>query len=124
MDSIWRIKKRVLEELLEASENSLPNEFACLLGTIKDRKFVEEFIVPRIEASVYSTSIHLQEIPFDDSIVGSFHSHPSGVPEPSSADKKLFTRYKLNIIVGRSKEGWRVKAFNKNSEKIEFQLID
>ena len=110
---ISHVDSATLEELLKAAENSLPNEFLALLVAedssklsfktedLENVKVITGFhIIPATNVTRKSASIKTQSVPTTETIVGSFHSHPSGVLKPSQKDKQMFQKYPINIIAG------------------------
>jgi proteasome lid subunit RPN8/RPN11 len=98
--NVKSIKKRTLKMIVEASKSSYPNEFGAVLraekGVIK-----ELMLVPGTESGAHSALFHMHMLPLDYTIVGTVHSHPSGVIRPSDADLDLFRRFGwVHIIVG------------------------
>jgi proteasome lid subunit RPN8/RPN11 len=65
----------------------------------------------------------LHMLPIDFSIIGTVHSHPSGIPIPSKADLELFDKYgKIHIIVASpfNESSW--KAYTYTGEEIEIAI--
>ena len=59
----------------------------------------------------------------DKSIVASCHSHPSGNLNPSINDRAVFSRFKLNLIIGPPHTIHNIKAYNADGREIQFRLI-
>ena len=121
---IWGIKTKTLRMILEASRETYPNEFSATLraegGVIN-----EILMLPGTLQGETSAILRLHMLPIDYSVVGSVHSHPSGVIRPSEEDLRLFEKFgKVHIIVGRPYDmgSWRVFDFNGNP--IELELVD
>ncbi len=96
---MWQIKKTILEDLMVTAHNYLPDEFLCFLGGNKKEQTIEEVVILPTWNGKTSSSINLHSFPMDDTIIGSFHSHPNGVAMPSRADLKFFRRFDINIIL-------------------------
>ena len=120
---MWKIKKELLIEMLNAATKNYPSEFICFLGGDADKEEIIEFIFLPNESDEYSASINTQSIPFDDAIIGSLHSHPNSTNTPSNADKKLFARYPINLILGYPFLIENVGAYNKKINKLQIELI-
>ncbi len=101
---MWKVKKSLLEDALQASENYLPDEFMCFLGGDKKKQEITEIVLLPTYNSKNSASVNLMNAPIDDTIVGTLHSHPNGYSNSSTADKKFFENYELNIIIGLTKK--------------------
>jgi proteasome lid subunit RPN8/RPN11 len=114
---MWQIKKTIIEDLIASSKKMYPDEFLCFLGGDKAVKRVDEIIfLPTTSGETFS-SVDVLSIPFDESIIGSFHSHPNGMAFPSKADKTFFHRYFLNLILGLGTID-DVRAFNNEGNEI------
>lgn len=94
-----RIKEEVVDGVLEACRNVHPHEFIGLLRA--EEGMITEIILP--PASIYGKGLaqfqpHM--LPFDFSIVGSIHSHPSGSGSPSAQDLNFMFNFGfVHIIV-------------------------
>lgn len=120
---MWKIKKDLMIEMLNAAKNSYPNEFICFLGGDSKKEEITEFVFLPNETDENSASINTQVIPFDDTIVGSLHSHPNSTNTPSYADKKLFAKYKINLILGYPFLIENIGAYDEKIDKIQMDLI-
>jgi len=118
---MWTVKKTLLEDLMDASKRYYPDEFMCFLAGDKKKKLVEEFVLLPNTSGRNFASIQESVIPLDSSIIGSVHSHPTGQARPSQADKKLFGRYEINLIisVGEGKIGF----FDSHGNTLEASII-
>jgi len=97
---MWKIKKSLLEDLMQSARNYYPDEFMCFLSGNRKKEVIEEFVfLPSTNGKNFA-SISVNSIPIDDTIIGSVHSHPSGSVRPSNQDKRLFSKYPVNIIIG------------------------
>ena len=121
---MWKIKKAVLLSAVEASWNFLPDEFMCFLSGDKKTQTINEIVFLPSSSSADAVSINDWIIPFDESILGSFHSHPNGIPFPSSADKRFFARFSLNAILGSPFAVENIRFFDYHGKRIEVSLID
>ena len=120
---MWKIKKELIIELLNAAKKSYPNEFICFLGGSVKKEEITEFVFLPNESDTHSASVNALSIPFDDTIIGSLHSHPNSTSIPSNADKKLFTKYHVNLILGYPFLIENIGAYDKNSANINVNLI-
>lgn len=97
---------------LEASRETHPNEYMGLLRgeraeTVGVSAADEEalvvtdvLVIPGTESNSVSATVRTSMIPNDFSAVGSVHSHPNGVLEPSQADLATFGNGQVHIIIG------------------------
>ncbi len=120
---MWKIKKNLLNEMLNASNNNYPNEFICFLGGKSKLEEITEFVFLPSETDENSASINQQAMPYDETIIGSLHSHPNSTNTPSLADKKLFVKYPINFILGYPFLIENTGVYDKKSNKIKIELI-
>jgi proteasome lid subunit RPN8/RPN11 len=94
---------------LEASRETHPDEYMGLLrgepaeefGLDHDGLLVTDvLIIPGTESNPVSATVKTSMVPNDFSSVGSIHSHPNGVLQPSQADLATFGKGQVHIIVG------------------------
>ncbi|EQD31723.1 hypothetical protein B2A_13730, partial [mine drainage metagenome] len=79
---MWSIRRRVIRMVMEASRDSLPKEFGAFLRA--EKKVIYEIaILPGTIQGDSHTIFQIYNKPIDFSMVGSIHSHPSGVISPS-----------------------------------------
>ena len=108
MKRVHAIARRTLRMILEASRDMHPMEFGAILradeGTI-----TEILLVPGTISGKRHAIFQLHMLPPDFAVVGTVHSHPSGVYEPSDEDLALFNKFGgIHLIVGHpySEESW------------------
>ena len=122
--NVRSIKKKTLRMILEASKSSYPEEFGALMRARKS--VIDELILlPGTVQGERSALFKLHMLPIDFTIVGTVHSHPSGVCLPSDADLDLFRRYGwMHIIVCRpySTRSWA--AYNAAGEPMDLTVVD
>src|SRR2546426_11108051 len=100
MKRVTAIARKTLRMILEASRDMYPREFGAILraaeGTI-----TELILVPGTISGKRHAIFQLHTLPADFSGVGTVHSHPSGVYEPSDEDRALFNRFGgIHLITG------------------------
>lgn len=118
--STVRVDREALETFLDLCRQVYPNENIMLIrGRVKGGvATVNEFLIPPF--STYAEgfsgfSMHL--IPFDLSIIGVAHSHPSGNNSPSVEDlNNIYGR--LMIIASYPYNEGAVAAYNSKGEKV------
>ena len=122
-----------LEFVLEASEDAHPNEYmgmlrgedARRLGLDRDGTVViDVLVIPGTESNPVSATVKTSMIPNDMHGIGSVHSHPNGVLQPSDADLGTFGRGSVHIIVGApyGRDDWR--AFDSSGEERDLSVLD
>ena len=127
------IARETMEFLLEASEDTHPNEYmgflraedADVLGLDRSGQVITDvLVVPGTESSPVSATVKTSMKPNDLKSVGSVHSHPNGVLRPSDADLATFGQGEVHIIIG-APYGWgNWKAFDNAGEPTTLEVID
>ncbi|MDD3083961.1 MAG: Mov34/MPN/PAD-1 family protein [Candidatus ainarchaeum sp.] len=121
---MWKIKKNLINDIIQSSKNYLPEEFLCFLSGNEEKKEINEIVlIPTQNGNDYS-SINIYNMPIDKTIIGSLHSHPNGLPIASKADKKFFERFKINIIIGITQVETKINAYDNKSNKINIKIVD
>jgi len=116
-----RIKREVLEALLEFSRNAHPRENIFLLRGEKRKGevIIEEALIPPLaEYGETFTIVPLHMLPIDFSIVGTYHSHPSGIPIPSPDDLNNFYGAVMLIAAYPYDSEYCVAAYNRRGDKL------
>jgi len=119
-------KKDLIEGLLEYASEVHPEEMIVLLRGERreDHTYVHTVIIPPFSVGGAGfSSFNPYMLPADMSIVGSAHSHPSGVKRPSVQDLLHMYGYILVIIGYPYRDPKRdVAVFNKEGRPLEFDL--
>jgi len=121
---MWQIKKSVLINAMSAAKNYYPDEFMCFLGGDRKTKTINEIVLVPTENTKNSASINELTIPFDETIVGTLHSHPNENNTPSNADKKFFRKYTLNIILGYPYDLTNASFYDENAKIPQVEIIE
>jgi len=121
---MWKIKQSVLLNAILAANNFLPEEFVCLLGGDKKKNEVSEIVFVPSETSEDSASINTLSIPFDETIVGSLHSHPFTSGTASEEDKRFFGKYSLNIILGHPYTIENAQFFDEKGNRTQILILE
>ncbi|MFB6096612.1 MAG: Mov34/MPN/PAD-1 family protein [Haloferacaceae archaeon] len=127
------IAAETLEFVLEASEQTHPNEYMGLLrgedarglGLDRDGTVVTDvLVIPGTESNPVSATVRTSMIPNDRRAVGSVHSHPSGALRPSDADLGTFSKGSVHIIIGNpyGRDDWQ--AFDREGQPRELDVLD
>lgn len=118
-----KIRKGVIELVMESSKDSLPNEFAALLKAKKDIIF-EIALLPGTISGDRSAIMQLWNRPIDLNYVGTIHSHPSGVIHPSYEDRNLYSKFgNIHVIVGYPFNLYSWRAFNNEGTEIKLEMV-
>ena len=119
-----KIKQATLESIIIAAQNTYPDEFIALLGADKKKVIKELVILPSTYGSTFS-SIRRDLVPFDSSIVGSVHSHPSHSNRPSSGDLKAFPGMgEVHLIICMPFDLNSIKAYDVKGNELEIEAVE
>lgn len=131
--SVLGIAADALGFAMEAAEDSHPDEYLGLLRAtpavdlgVADEGYVvtDVLVVPGTETNPVSATFGSSQVPNDMRTVGSVHSHPNGVLAPSDADRAMFGRGQVHVILGHpySRNSWR--AFDSEGEPRDLDVLD
>ena len=133
---------------LEASRETHPNEYMGLLrgepaeavgvdvaaiGSAANRSRSDDgaalvvtdvLVIPGTESNPVSATVRTSMIPNDFSAVGSVHSHPNGVLEPSQADLATFGNGQVHIIIGYPYERNDWVALDREGKRRSLPVVD
>ncbi len=113
--------KDLKESVIEYAKENFPNEIILLLkGRLeKESARVESFVIPPMARGGRTRAIfNMNLLPPDRSIIGSIHSHPSGVALPSKEDL-LYGMGPIIMIIGLPSE---IRAFDKNGRELKVRF--
>jgi proteasome lid subunit RPN8/RPN11 len=109
--------------IMEASRDSMTKEFGAYLRAEKNVIY-EIAILPGTIQGDKHTIFQTYNKPIDFSIVGSVHSHPSGVTLPSDADIHMFQNSgPIHLIVGYPFRLSDYSAYNQDGMKTDIKII-
>ena len=128
------IARETMEFILEACEETHPNEYMGFLRAEDARKLdgidrngqviTDVLVIPGTESNPVSASVRSHMKPNDMRSVGSVHSHPNGALRPSDADLGTFGQGQVHIIVG-APYGWgNWKAFDNAGRPTTLDVLD
>jgi len=123
--STVKIRRELIEGLLEVSKEVHPREFIGLLRA--EKGVISEVIIPPF--SVYGlgeSSFSPYDLPIDFSLVGSVHSHPSGNPLPSKQDMNIAFSFGVVhlIITYPYSSPENVHAYDKEGNLLKLQIVE
>jgi proteasome lid subunit RPN8/RPN11 len=122
----WNIKQVCLDIILESAKSIYPKEFGGLLRVDSKLKhtIIEVILLPGTISGGSQAIFQLHMLPIDFSIIGTVHSHPSGIPRPSSADLTLFDKYgKIHIIVASPFNEHSWKSYDYLGNEIDIKIV-
>ena len=132
-DELLGIARETVEFVLEAAAETHPNEYmgflrtddAATLGLDRDGQVITDvLVIPGTESTPVSASVRTHMKPNDMRAVGSVHSHPNGVLQPSDADLATFGQGDVHLILG-APYGWSDwKAFGSDGRQRSIEVID
>jgi proteasome lid subunit RPN8/RPN11 len=117
-----KVKNELIEGLLAYSRDMHPKEMILLLrGKVGEDVEVEEVIIPpsAVHGQCFS-SFQPYMIPFDLSILGIVHSHPSGMLEPSAYDLNHFYGRIMMIVAYPYQSVEDVAIFDRKGQEVSF----
>jgi proteasome lid subunit RPN8/RPN11 len=126
LEKVVYINQSVVDSILSYAKSNHPREGILLLrGRVSgDRAIVEDLVIPpfAIHGEGFS-SFPLHSLPFDISVIGVVHSHPSGVLSPSLNDLNNFYG-KIMVIAAFPYESDRdIAVFNDRGDLLKHKVI-
>jgi proteasome lid subunit RPN8/RPN11 len=120
------ISRESLDQLLSFAGYQHPHEVIVLLRgrKVQGAIIVEEFLLPpfaSVGMNYARFPIHM--LPIDFSIVGTAHSHPTGVKKPSTADLKNFYS-RVMIILGYPYSREDIVVYDSKGVRLPMIVID
>ena len=127
MSKIVIFNRSVIESILNYSKSLHPREGILLLrGKVKkDKIIIEDVEVPPLSIHGHSFSnFPLYMLPIDFSVVGTAHSHPSGILSPSIGDLNNF--YGRIMVIAAYPYNWdrQVAVFNSQGRQAKYEIIE
>jgi proteasome lid subunit RPN8/RPN11 len=122
---MWKIKRAVLESIVQAAQNTFPDEFIAFLGgEMKKKEVTELLILPSLSGSE-AAIIRSDLLPLNVKSAGSVHSHPGYSNFPSSADKKMFSQHgEIHLIICLPFSVQTIRAFDSAGKTMLFEEIE
>lgn len=121
------IDRSVILSILDYARACHPKEGVLLLrGKIsKDRILVEEVEIPPLAVHGHRFSnFPLYMLPIDFSVVGTAHSHPSGVLKPSITDINNFYGRIMIIVAYPYRSEQDIAIFNGKGNIIRYEMAE
>jgi len=116
---VIRIKKEVLDFIVQAARNVYPAEFSGLLRMEGDT-ITEVIVVPKTNFGHGFSIMEFIHLPITVKYEGSVHSHPSASNKPSKADLAFFSKIgRVHLIIAYPFTKETLAAYdNKGVDKI------
>jgi len=117
------IRRKTLRMILAASKDAYPNEFGAFLRAEKG-VITELLLIPGTIGGKRHAIFQFHHAPIDFSVVGTVHSHPSGVFAPSDEDRLLFGKFGgVHIITGRPYDETTWAAWDNAGQQIALEVV-
>ncbi len=117
------ILRKTLRMILEASRDIYPREFGAFLRA-EEGLITELVMIPGTVSGRRHAIFQTWMLPPNVGVVGTVHSHPSGVYRPSDEDRMLFSNFGgLHIIVGHpfTEQTWA--AWTSKGERYDLRIV-
>ncbi len=123
MKRVEAITRKTLRMILEASRDIYPREFGAILRA-EEGVITELLLIPGTVSGNRHAIFQIHMIPTDFAVVGTVHSHPSGVYEPSDEDRALFNKFGgIHLIVGYPYEENTWAAWTNKGQRATLRVI-
>ena len=123
MKRVEAITRKTLRMILGASRDIYPREFGAILRA-EQGVITELLLIPGTVSGNRHAIFQIHMIPTDFAVVGTVHSHPSGVYEPSDEDLALFNKFGgIHIITGYpfSESTWA--AWTNKGQRVGLKVV-
>jgi len=120
------VNRSVIRSILDYAKACHPKEGILLLkGSLsKNRITVNEVEIPPLAVHGFGFSnFPLHMLPLDFSVVGTAHSHPSGVLRPSITDLNKFYGRIMIIAAYPYRSEENVAVFDREGRSIEYEIV-
>jgi len=117
---------KVVDSLLSYARTQHPREGVLLLRGKVDK---EKILVNDVEVPPLAThgegfaSFPLHMLPIDFSVVGVAHSHPSGMPTPSTADLNRFYGRIMAIVAYPYQTRQDIAVFSREGKALKYEVL-
>lgn len=122
-----RIQRVVVNSILTYAKVFHPKEGILLLRGRNEKNtiLIDEVVIPpfAVHGTGFST-FPVHRLPADFSIVGTAHSHPSGILYPSIGDLNNFYGKLMIITAYPYRSEQQIAIFNKNGKTVAFKILD
>ncbi len=121
------ISRSATDGIISYSKALHPNEAILILHgkTTPEQVFIEGLVIPPFASSgPYYSGYSNFYLPFDNSYVGSAHSHPGGSNRPSLEDLNRGFYGAVSIIIAHPYEDRTIAAYDENGNKLDIKITD
>jgi proteasome lid subunit RPN8/RPN11 len=121
------VLRSVIDGIISYSKSLHPNEAILILQgkTTRDQIIIEGLIIPPFASSgPYYSGFSNYHLPFDNSYVGSAHSHPGGSNRPSLEDLNRGFYGAVSIIIAHPYDDRTIAAYDRDGNKLEINITN
>ena len=125
--STINIKKELLNQILQNAESMHPREMLLLLRgkRSKDQITITDVLIPPLAVHGRGfTGFQSHMLPMDFSLVGTVHSHPSGVLQPSLPDLHYSFGRVIMIVGFPYLDESHVAVFSHSKERLTLKITE
>lgn len=122
---MFKIKRATIESIIIAARNTYPDEFLALIGDGGNSGVIDELVVLPATYGKNFASLRTDLVPFDSSVKGSVHSHPSINNFPSAADLNIFPALgEIHLIIAYPFNYDTLRASDIKGREIKFEIVE
>jgi proteasome lid subunit RPN8/RPN11 len=121
------IDRSVIDSILTYAKIQYPREGILLLrGKVdKNEILVDEVVIPPLAVHGHGYSqFPLHMLPMDLSIMGTAHSHPSGVLRPSVGDLNHFYSRILVIMAYPYESEQQISVYDREGNTVKYEIVN
>ena len=121
------VLRSVIDGIISYSKSLHPNEAILILQgkTTRDQVIIEGLIIPPFASSgPYYSGFSNYHLPFDNSYVGTAHSHPGGSNRPSLEDLNRGFYGAVSIIIAHPYDDRTMAAYDRDGNKLEINITN
>ena len=121
------LTQSVIDGVLDCGKACYPKEGIVLLRgrIVANRIFISEIEIPPLAVHGFSlSSFPLHMLPTDLSVVGTAHTHPSGVLQPSTMDLNHFYGRLMIIAAYPFKSSKNLAVFDSEGNMVEYETSE
>jgi proteasome lid subunit RPN8/RPN11 len=119
------ISRIAADGIISYSKALHPNEAILVLQgkTSREQIVIDGLVVPPFASSgPYFSGFSDYHLPFDDSYIGSAHSHPSGSNRPSLEDLNRGFYGAVSIIIAHPYEDKTIAAYDRDGNSLQIAI--
>ena len=121
------VNRSVVDSILTYAKLQHPREGILLLRGAVDNSeaHVKEVVIPPLAIRGYSYSAFpLHMLPIDLSIIGTAHSHPSGVLQPSIEDLNHFYGKIMVITTSPYESEEHLAIYDRDGKLVKYEIVE